>query len=246
MSTYLVRQTHSCEWNAGSDWPERYGEHHGAVIQPDHALITPGLRSNVEKQAEETQGAHSYIEEFQHTGHCSRQEGQACPDPCIQTSVKFSVLSELIPASEQVEFQPEIFSSDLTSSSAASTVLNGAKSVIITSLISCEIIINASSPLLLHLLSYLETISDLSLSTVAVDAILPTVVSKLSTPLDIAFIVSLPSEAHDFITHSEETFEADFIQIVGAFENLEQTINIGRINIVVECMIVAGAPGVVG
>ncbi|KAJ3555005.1 hypothetical protein NM688_g2810 [Phlebia brevispora] len=180
----------------------------------------------------------------------------------IETSAKFSAPADLIPAVEsEVEYQPELFSANKTYvvlggvnalglGIAQWAYQKGAKSIVLSSPSGREELAKSASPLPGRLLSFLETASDLSLSTVALDATsandVKALISKLPSSLGGVFINSSAGESHEFAAHNEATFEAAFQQTIGTLESLEQATSIDALDFLVAFSSVSGTFGAAG
>lgn len=180
----------------------------------------------------------------------------------IKTHAAYSAPVDLVPASDsEVEYQPELFSADkvyLLLGGISGLGLGivqwmyqkGARHIIATSPSGREEVTKSASSIPRRLLSFLESIPDLSLETVALDAVsstdLQSLIARSSRPLGGCMIISAPGASQPFSAHSEETFEASFPQTVGAFETLEQTISIEGLDFLITFSTIAGTFGAAG
>ncbi|TFK49005.1 polyketide synthase [Heliocybe sulcata] len=115
--------------------------------------------------------------------------------------------------------------------------LQGARNIVLTSRAGRASITERGSALSKRILKYLDSLSDLSLQTVAADAVslddVRRVVQGLNKPLGGCMILSAALIDRTFTAQTAETFEAPFPPKVGAFQVLEQAIDVERLDFLV-------------
>ncbi|KZT25643.1 hypothetical protein NEOLEDRAFT_1178119 [Neolentinus lepideus HHB14362 ss-1] len=113
----------------------------------------------------------------------------------------------------------------------------GARNIVLTSRAGRLSITDRGSVLSKRILKYLDSLPDLSLQTVAADAVsledVRRVVQGLDKPLGGCMILSAALIDRTFTAQTAETFEAPFPPKVGAFQVLEQAVNVESLDFLI-------------
>ena len=127
---------------------------------------------------------------------------------------------------------------------------NGARYIVLTSRSGRDSIVKRGFSLSRRLLTYLETIPDLTLRLAAVDALssrdMKTLLESLERPLGGCMILSAVFLDRPFSSQTQETFNASFAPKTGAFETLEALVSLQALDFIVTFSSVSGLFGNAG